>query len=382
MRRLLFTSAISQRCRPAVIADLTAGRPPAWRLAAASASAILAATLAALLLASSAAGQLSPFVKRDGTRLVLHGKPYRFTGLNIYNANSRNNCWYSMGSGPTLGQSLRQIGPGKEVFRAWFFQSLATTNGKRDWAAFDHTLAVAALHGYRVIVTLANQWGDCEPGSGYRNDSWYRSGYTQPDPSGIVSYRNWVREVVSRYRWVPTILSWQLMNEAEVKSSSDAGSCPADAAQVLKSWAGDISGLIKSIDRNHLVSLGTIGSGQCGASFTEYKDVHSVPTIDLCEYHDYGAPLNPMPGDAFNGLAFRLQQCNELNKPLFVGETGIQRDPDLTLRSAQFEAKFTAQFGAGVVGELVWDWWNGSVPLSDNYEVGPGDPTLQVLGRH
>jgi hypothetical protein len=29
-----------------------------------------------------------------------------FHGLNIYNANSRNNCWYTMGSGPILGQSL------------------------------------------------------------------------------------------------------------------------------------------------------------------------------------------------------------------------------------------------------------------------------------
>ena len=349
------------------------------------ATAIFAVTLAgaAMLLApASASGQRSPFVVRDGARLVLHGKPYRFTGLNIYNANSRDNCWYSLGSGPVLGQSLRQIGPGKEVFRAWFFQSLATTNGRRDWAAFDHTLAVAARNGYRVIVTLANQWGDCEPGSGYRNDTWYRSGYMEPDPSGIASYRSWVREVVTRYRFVPSILAWQLINEAEVKSSRDASSCPPDASQVLKSWAADVSGLIKSIDRNHLVSLGTIGGGQCGASFLEYKDVHSVPTIDLCEYHDYGEPLNPMPGDPFNGLAFRIQQCNELNKPLFVGETGIQRDPDLAVRAAQFEAKFAAQFGAGVVGELVWDWWNGSVPLSDGYEVGPGDPTLQVLGRY
>ena len=80
---------------------------------------------------------------------------------------------------------------------------------------------------------------------------------------------------------------------------------------------------------------------------------------------------------------FRLQQCNELGKPLFVGETGIQRDLDRGgAARAKFEAKFTAQFDAGVVGVLVWDWWNGSVPLSDNYEVGPEYPTFQVLGDH
>lgn len=281
------------------------------------AAALLAAAFvgAALLFAPASAGaEGSPFVTRQGTQLLLHGKPYRFTGLNIYNANSTNdNCWYSMGSGPILGQSLRQIGRGKEVFRAWFFQSLATKNGRRNWSAFDHTLAVATLHGYRVVVTLANQWPDCEPPNRYKDYGWYQSGYKQPDPSGIVSYRQWVREVVTRYRFLPTVLAWQLMNEAEVKASD--GTCPADGAAVLKAWAADVSGLIKSIDRRHLVSLGTIGSGQCGASFTEYKDVHSVPTIDLCEFHDYGEPLNPMPGDVWNGLAFRLQQCNELSKP-------------------------------------------------------------------
>lgn len=349
------------------------------------ATALLAVALvgAALLFApAGAGGDGSPFVTRQGTQLLLHGKPYRFTGLNIYNANSRNNCWYSMGSGPILGQSLRQIGRGKEVFRAWFFQSLATSNGRRDWSAFDHTLAVAWLHGYRVIVTLGNQWGDCEPPTGYKDYGWYQSGYKLADPSGIVSYRRWVREVVTRYRFIPTILAWQLLNEAEVKASD--GTCPADGAAVLKTWAADVSGLIKSIDRNHLVSLGTIGSGQCGASWQEYKDVHSVPTIDLCEFHDYGAPLNPMPGDPFNGLAFRLQQCNELNKPLFVGETGIiPNDVGGTLeaRAAAFENKFSVQFGAGVVGELAWAWSALGSTL-DNYDIGPGDPTLGVLGRH
>jgi mannan endo-1,4-beta-mannosidase len=344
--------------------------------------AVALAAVLVLVAPTDVGAQGSAFVTRQGTKLFLSGKPYRFTGLNIYNANSTNdNCWYSMGSGSILDRSLREIGPGKEVFRAWFFQSLATRNGQRDWAAFDHTLAVARRHGYKVIVTLANQWGDCEPGSGYRDELWYRAGYKLPDPSGIVSYRDWVQEVVARYRFSPTVLAWQLMNEAEVKASRDAPVCPVDAAQVLKDWAADVSALIKSIDRAHLVSLGTMGGGQCGASWHEYKDVHSVATIDLCEYHDY-SPTSPMPGDEWNGLAFRIQQCNELGKPLFVGETGIKPSEvggTLRARAAAFHAKFRAQFGAGVVGELAWAWSALGSTL-DNYDIGPRDPTLYVLG--
>jgi Kelch motif protein len=323
----------------------------------------------------------SQFVTRVGTQLMLNGTPYRFTGLNIYNANSNNNCWYTMASGPILDSSLVAIGPGKGAFRSWFFQSLATTAGQRDWSPFDHTLSVARAHGVKVIATLANQWADCEPAAGYKNDSWYASGYTQSDPGGTTSYRNWVAEVVTRYRNDPTILAWQLINEGEVKPSID-GVCSQNAAAILKSFATDVSGLIKSIDHNHLVSLGTMGGGQCGAQGAEYQDVHSVASIDLCEYHDY-SPHDTMPGDQWNGLRVRIDQCNALGKPLFVGETGIvPNDVGGTFadRASAFDAKLRAQFNAGVVGELVWAWSALGSTLN-TFDVGPQDPVLSVLAH-
>jgi mannan endo-1,4-beta-mannosidase len=332
-----------------------------------------------------AVGRAVPVVTRAGSELVFQGRPFRFTGINIYNANSVNdNCGYTMGTGPILGNSLQAIGRGKEVFRAWFFQSLATRNGQRDWTAFDHTLSVAAAHGFKVIVVLANQWPDCEPASGYKDETWYRAGYKLPDPSGVVSYRDWAREIVSRYRRSTTVLGWQLMNEAEVKPTREAGLCSVNAAEILRAFAADVSGLIKSIDPLHPVSLGTIGTGQCGAQGDEYQYVHSVPTIDVCEYHDYNEPNAPMPGDQWNGLQVRINQCRSLNKPIFVGETGIiPNDVGGTLkaRARAFDAKFRAQFAAGVIGELAWAWSAHGSTL-DNYDIGPGDPALTVLGRY
>src|SRR5687767_3003675 len=81
------------------------------------------------------------FVTRSGTQLLVDGAPYRFSGLNIYHANGRNDCWQ-----PPLGNNDGALAaelalvPGND-FRAWFFQGLATRNGVRDWSAFDHTLA-------------------------------------------------------------------------------------------------------------------------------------------------------------------------------------------------------------------------------------------------
>ena len=321
------------------------------------------------------------FVTRSGTELRLNGAPYRFTGLNIYNANSTGTCWYDMVSGTTLDDSLAAIGSGSEVFRAWFFQSFATVGGVRSWTAFDHTLAVASARGVKVVVTLANQWGDCEA-SGYRNEAWYKSGYKKLEPGGTTSYLAFVRQVVKRYKQNPTILAWQLVNEAEVKPARD-GPCSAKAAKVLKAFAKDMSSEIKSIDKNHLVSLGTLGGGQCGAQGAEYQDVMSVRTLDLCEFHDYDYAA-AMPGDIFNGLQTRLDQCAALSKPLFVGELGIRpTDVGGTLadRANTLEAKLSAQFSAGIVGALAWAWDKDGSTLAD-FDIGPGDPALGVLAAH
>jgi hypothetical protein len=325
------------------------------------------------------------FVTRSGGQLMLDGQPYQFSGLNIYNANSDGWCWYQMNTGPALDQAFSSIGPGKTVVRAWFNQPLAIdkNTGLRDWTGFDHTLSVAAAHGVKVIVTLSGQWGECGDGgaNSYKGTDWYTSGYLQVDPTMLVSYRDWVAEVVDRYKDSPTVMAWQLMNEAEVKDSigggCDAGTGPRD---VLAAWASDVGGLVKSIDPDHLLSLGTIGSGQCGTANDDYAYVHALPEIDLCEYHDYWDPA-PMPGDQWNGLQVRINQCASLNKPLFIGEVGVRpNDVGGTLddRANVLRSKIAAQRAAGVDGFVAWAWSNLGSTL-DNFDIGPADPALEAL---
>jgi alpha-galactosidase len=325
-------------------------------------------------------------LSRQGARLVLGGRPFTFTGLDIYNAASVNNCFYTMGNGPLLADSLSAISAataGKaNVIRVWFFQRLAVRDGSRDWSAFDHTLATAKAHHVLVIPVLANQWGDCEAGQ-YRTEAWYRSGYRQPDAGGLVSYRAWVAEVTKRYHADPTIAAWSLMNEAEDATAKN-GACTGTAASTLKSFADDVGGVAKSADPGHLLTLGTMGSGQCGTAGEQYRTVYSSPVLDLCEYHDYNAPQEPMPGDRWNGLRTRLGQCAALKKPLFVGESGI--DPSkvggTARRAEDFAAKAAAQFKAGIAGLLLWEWRADGQEGGDQYVIGPGDPALQVLARH
>ncbi len=335
---------------------------------------------------------VSGFVTRSGQELMLNGAPYRFTGLNIYNANSVNNYWYTMGVGPALDDALTAMGPGKNVFRAWFGQWLANPTGKGlDYSVFDHTLAVARAHGYRVIVTFADQDGTWDDGISKTLDSgWYQQGYrttvsTVASSWGArngLTYRDFVRSVVERYRDDPTVLMWQLINEAEAKRSDGSCSSATDdaAAAAIRGFADDMSRMIKSVDGNHLVSLGTIGTGQCGTSGPRYQNVHSPAGIDLLEMHDYVAGQS-LIGDQWNGMKLRLDQARALNKPIFVGELGV--DPKevggLDARARVVGTKLRDQFDAGVVGVVAWEWRNAGRSGGDRFVVGPGDPVLDSL---
>jgi plastocyanin len=361
----------------------------------------------------------SSFVTRDGAQLLLNGQPFTFTGVNIYNANSDGWCRDEL-TDADLQAAFHALGHGQVVIRAWFFQPLATKKwtGERDWTRFDRTIALAREAGVHIIATLTDQWGECGDGGNgvYKTRDWYRYGYLYPDPAQTdpepprqntyaqwTSYSDYVAEVVDRYKSEPTIMAWQLINEAEVKVAATDSTCataappppptpqpsfgsgptptppppPEDSLAVLKAWATAMADEIRGYDPNHLISLGTIGSGQCGASGAEYQELHSIPNIDLCEYHDYS--LDAMPGDQWNGLQVRLDQCAALGKPLFVGETGIKPTDVggmLEDRSALFDLKFSTQFAAGAVGELMWDYSRTPSTFND-YDIGPGDPALR-----
>lgn len=344
---------------------------------------------------ASDVGAADTIVTRRGMQLQRDGAPFRFVGMNVYNANSRR--WNGNCGGTVDLDAAAAATAGVPVLRAWFFQWQATdAQGRRDWSAFDHTLAVARRHGRLVIATLGDQWGDCEGyptrASGYKGISWYRSGYRTEirGPHLASSYRDFVREVVSRYRDDPTVLMWQMMNEAESADAED-GRCPPGAAAAIRGFAEDVGTVIRDADPRHLIGLGTIGTGQCGLSGAEYAEVQAIPQIDVLEYHDYSTH-GSVP-DAYNGLAVRLRQARQLDKPLFVGEIGGRAadgppgggraagttTPAATVvRADELARTLRARLRAGVAGTVVWRWSDAEHD-GDPYAVGPADPLLPAL---
>lgn len=362
-------------------------------------------TLLSLLVpwAATADAQVPPpasaFISASGSNLVLGGQSVRFIGYNLPCAQP-----FLLDTGQ-LDYVLANIADnsGATALRMWFFQS---NGGPGNWGPFDQVIAAAKAHGMRIIPTMVNEWPTCEPVTAATQPrktlSWYQAGYHQAGDGYPLSFRDFAVQVAAHYADEPAIAFWQLVNEAEAPTLQPGGGLTCDeptAAGALRAFGDDMSAALHTADSHHLVSLGTLGGSQCGLAGADFSYIHAG-TVDLCEYHDYNDPLNPLGTGQVDGLAARLNQCRNLpggGKPLFVGEAGIVNNvqptgpqpapgsgPPLTLESLQtrarlFHDKITAAFNAGVAGYQIWFKGPAFSSADESFAIGDGDPTEAMM---
>lgn len=349
----------------------------------------------------------SDFVTRCGNKLFLDGKPYQFTGVNAYELST---YWGGDGScGAMLSdQQLNDFFsslPADSMVRTWAFEGSSAIDVNSltiNWTYLDRVINAASSYNIKLILTLSDQAGTCD--NNYWHDvAWYNGGYmnviNNSQGTDPLSYWDYVQQIVTHYADNPTIAMWELVNEPEASECSNPAvgsacegtqTCPdeATAAQALLNFFNSVGAMIKSIDSNHLISSGMIGSGQCGGQGSDYQLVNASPYIDVASYHDYGSDTTPIPGDQYNGLQVRINQMAAINKPLMVGESGILASDTVTgctstaQRAADFQAKITAMFDQGIVGFLPWDYEPTLTATTCSYDIGPGDPTFGVLSNY
>ena len=146
-----------------------------------------------------------------------------------------------------------------------------------------------------------------------------------------LSYWDYVQDIVSRYKNSPALGMWEPMSEggpstcpAQYQPANCMGHAvcedEATSAQAFRHFFDVVGGEIHTLDPNHLVESGILGSGQCGTNTSDYQYVSASPGIDVLSYHDYYP--QPIGGDQWNGVAVRLAQSVALHKPIIAGEMG------------------------------------------------------------
>jgi mannan endo-1,4-beta-mannosidase len=217
----------------------------------------------------------------------------------------------------------------------------AYNDGENGLERLDYVLAKAGELKLKLIVVLINNW---RPFGGidqyliwYGRDKHHEF-FTAPELKQ--AYKNWVEHVVTRtntitgvmYKDDPTVFSWELSNEARCKGGSAFDSNTGWNTNTITAWADEMSTFIKSLDPNHMVSVGDEGFLNGGGDHWAYKAndgvdneaLTALPAIDFGTFHlypeDWGAKLEW--GEQW--IIDHLRVGRELGKPMVLEEYGVK----------------------------------------------------------
>ena len=203
-----------------------------------------------------------------------------------------------------------------------------------------------------------------------------------------------------KYTEDPTIMAWELANEPRPMR-------PA-AADAYRRWVADVAAMIKTRDKNHLVTIGH--EGYMGTEDLKlYEEIHADRNIDYLTIHIWPKNWEWFKGHALGeGFANVLEKtlgyigrhlpvAERLGKPLVIEEFGLPRDghsfdpaSPTTLRDAYYAKilSFVEQHAIAqghIAGLNFWAFGGTARPskgqtfwkAGDNYM---GDPPMEEQG--
>jgi mannan endo-1,4-beta-mannosidase len=247
----------------------------------------------------------------------------------------------------------------------------------------DFIIAEAKKRNLKVIIALLDFWdftgGIQQMAAWYGvKKNWFPSEpnmrddhFFFTDPRTIRDYQHWVQYVVNRmnprtglrYRDDPTIMGWDVANEANAKPD-----------ELRLQWTQEMAAYIKQQDPNHLVT-----SGNANVDLSKF-DV-SLPTIDFGTWHGYPKFLG-IGVDEFGRLI--PQYCDaavRYQKPVLLEEFGWARsNPNQAAAYAKWLN--TIAEDRNCAGWLVWrlvaHQQNGQYPIDrvDQFDVQRDETAL------
>lgn len=205
----------------------------------------------------------------------------------------------------------------------------------------DFVLDSAARHNVKLILVMVNNWtafGGIDQYIVWHDKQYHHQFYTDPDVKA--TYKKWLEHVVTRtntingrlYRDDPTIFSWELANEPRNIAAGGRDSKQGWDKSTITNWADEMSQYIKSLDPNHLVSVGDEGFLDGGGTHWAYeandgvdhKALTALPNIDFGTFHLYPEDWNATLEWGDQWIADHLAVARELGKPTILEEYGVK----------------------------------------------------------
>ncbi len=263
--------------------------------------------------------------------------------------------------------------------------------------------------GYSVYL----QWAGCGKAPIPSIDSWpvfmdYVKMYMQND-SAKQLFANHVNFILTRtnrytgqpYTDDPAIMSWQIGNEPRCFANENKSAFIA--------WLQTVSSQIRSIDHNHLISIGSEGLHGCEEDMALYDSISANQNIDYLNAHIWPYNWGWAHQDSLSDNLQRskeytakyindhLEIAKKYSKPLIIEEFGFPRDnfnfqknSPTTLRDQYYSSIFDFIYGNKIAGGLLagcnfWAWGGIATPSNDHifWQIGDdytGDPAQEEQG--
>ena len=380
----------------------------------------------------------SDFVTVENGHFVKNGKPYYYVGTNF---------WYgailaSEGQGGDRERLAKELDLMKEM-GIDNLRVLVGSDGQRGVKTKVEPTLQEAPGVYNDTILAGLDWLLQEMGKRdmvavlYLNNSWEWSGgygfylehagagkQPRPDDVGYPAFMqamaqyatnekahelfyDYVRFIVTRtnrytgkaYKDDPAIMSWQIGNEPRAFSR--------EALPALEKWLAEASALIRELDPNHLISIGSEGAWGCEGDFDCWERITSDKNIDYANIHlwpynwGWAKPdslIENLPRAQANTKEYidrHLVICDRIGKPLVMEEFGYPRDgfkfaKDIPTkgRDGFYQYVFSlvadnAEQGGRFAGCNFWGWGGLAEPQHEQWQVGDdytGDPAQEAQG--
>lgn len=335
-------------------------------------TALLAFTFIFLPLTTKLAAQSSPFVSVKNHQFYADNKPYYFIGTNYWygsllgleqdkrkgverlrkeldflKANGVTNLRVMAGAeGSGMINGVMRVSPPLQPEQGRFNKNILD--------GLDLVLSEMGKRNMKAVIFFSNNW---EWSGGFQqyliwnnqvSDSMKTRKLTWDEQRDIVSqfyscepckenYNKQVNLVLNRtnkyskkkYTEDSAVMAWELANEPRPM-------LPV-ANDVYRQWISDVAAMIKSKDKNHLVTIGH--EGYMGTEGIElYEEINADKNLDYLTIHIWAKNWGWFKDDkvaegfpnviekAVNYIDRHLAVAEKLNKPLVIEEFGLPRD--------------------------------------------------------
>lgn len=312
------------------------------------------------------------FVRVEGTQFTINGKPYRYIGTNYWyggllatngdkgKARLKTELDFMKKNGVTnLRIMVGAEGLTTYPYRTPSEKALQPQPGQFDekiMYGLDYLLNELGKRNMKAVLHFTNTWdwsgglGQYLQWNGYGDQPYSKyGGYTWDKNQHYVAQfytcqkcmdelDTYIKYVLHRtnsingkkYTDDPAIMAWEIINEPRPMEQA--------AVPAFLAWMQHVSTLVKSIDKNHLLTTGSEGQIASFYGMNIFKLIHTDKNIDYLTIHIWpknwgwfkdtsiAVSYNTVVDSAGAYINRHLQIAKELNKPMVIEEFGLPRD--------------------------------------------------------